>query len=84
MSFQERHKKAKKADLRMSIDQVAEICGCFTDCETNNGYGCNHPKNEDGSECHRHSCPVAFLFDDENDIMEVTDPEVIKKIEALL
>jgi hypothetical protein len=61
----------------MDIDLVAQICGHFTDCETNNGYGCNHPENP--KECHRIGCPVAY-YNSDKDEMEVHDPELIEKI----
>ena len=68
----------KKSDIRMDIDLVAQICGHFTDCETNNGYGCDHPENEDAPrECHRPSCPVAW-YDSDKDEMHVTDDAVKK------
>jgi hypothetical protein len=65
----------------MDIDLVTTICGHFTDCETNNGYGCNHPENsaENPKECHRTGCPVAS-YNSDKDEMEVHDPELIEKI----
>jgi hypothetical protein len=67
----------RKSDLRMDIDLVAEICGHFTDCETNNGYGCDHPENtENPGECHRIGCPVA-VYDSDADEMEVQDEKLI-------
>lgn len=69
----------KKSDLRMDIDLVATICEHFTDCESNNGYGCDHPDNENGDECHRIGCPVAS-YDSDKDEMIVFDPKLIEKI----
>ena len=72
--------KLKKSDLRMDIDLVATICGHFTDCETNNGYGCDAPNKEDAEgECHRCGCPVAS-YDSDKDEMVVFDKELIEKI----
>ena len=34
----------------------------------NNGYGCNHPENED-QECHRTECPIASCLTDGGDTM---------------
>lgn len=70
----------KKSDLSVDIDLVATICGHFTDCKTNNGYGCSHPKNEDTTgECHRQGCPVAY-YESDKDIMVVHDARLIEKI----
>lgn len=69
----------KKSDLKMDIALVAQICGHFTSCEANNGYGCDHPENENGGECHRVGCQVAS-YDSGKDEMEVYDPELIEKI----
>jgi len=53
------------------IDTLVKICGFFVvGAEVNNGYGCNHPKQEefeiiDGKKhgmCHRHSCPIAIAL----------------------
>lgn len=72
--------RVKKSDLRMDIDLVAQICGHFCDCETNNGYGCDHPENKDTpGECHRCSCPVAS-YDSDKDEMVVYDPQLIEEI----
>jgi hypothetical protein len=74
----------KKSDRRMDIDLVAQICGHFTDCETNNGYGCDHPESnqndpEHKGECHRIGCPVA-IYDSDKDMMEVQELELIEMI----
>jgi len=72
-------------EIRTDIDILAQICGHFTDCETNNGYGCDAPKSEDDcdeeGECHRRSCPVAW-YDSDTDEMVIFDAETIKKLEA--
>jgi len=51
------------------LDALVRYCGYFTgDVETNNGYGCNHPEQEDTEEnsegimegrCFPFSCPIA-------------------------
>jgi hypothetical protein len=64
----------------MDIDLVAQICGHFTDCETNNGYGCNASnKDEYEGECHRWGCPVAY-YDSDKDEMLVHDPKLREEI----
>lgn len=64
--------------LRMDIDNIAKVCGYFADCETNNGYGCNHPQNraENKKECHRIGCPLAW-YDSDKDQMVVHDDKLI-------
>jgi len=52
----------------ISLDELVLVCGYFTDCETNNGYGCSHPEAENG-ECHMKACPIAVCEDEENHIM---------------
>ena len=73
-------RKQLNEDRRMDIDMVAEMCGHFTDCETNNGYGCGHPDNKDCSgECHRTSCPVAS-YDSDKDEMVVYDEKLLLEL----
>jgi hypothetical protein len=64
--------------VRMDIDQLAFICDHFTDCETNNGYGCNHPKNV-SKECHRIGCPFAW-YDSNKDKMVIFDKTLLASI----
>ena len=42
----------------ITIDDLATICGHFTESEDNNGYGCAHPESETGY-CLRSNCPIA-------------------------
>jgi len=66
-------------EIRMDIDLLVQYCGHFTDCETNNGYGCDHPKAEDG-ECHRKGCPVAWHDEEKGkDEMVLFNAELIKE-----
>lgn len=55
------------------IDDLARICGFFHgDVDANNGYGCDHPDQEEREEgigcCFAMSCPLGFNLDP-------TDPE---------
>ena len=72
----------------ISLDSLAEICGYFVeDCDDhcNNGYGCNHPDNDQTekcknghAECHAFACPVAYKVscpvceNDESDDIEIS------------
>jgi len=53
------------------MDTIVKICGYFINgAEVNNGYGCNHPKQEEvdtinGKEhgkCFSYSCPIAIAL----------------------
>jgi hypothetical protein len=38
----------------MSIDEFADVCGYFTsETDANNGYGCNHPEQEEFEMLHK-------------------------------
>ncbi|MCK4544624.1 hypothetical protein KAU43_03730 [candidate division WOR-3 bacterium] len=59
----------KKHGKVMHIDTLTKKCGYFIwNSPVNNGYGCDHPKQEDQEEfkgkehgrCMRNSCPIAF------------------------
>ena len=62
-----------------TMDQVAERCGFFNnnpESNINNGYLCNHPdaEKEDGvGTCHRKSCPVAVVVDEDADLMRMLE-----------
>jgi len=63
----------RQKEVRIDIDELAENCGHFTNCETNNGYGCDHPQNtETPGECHRIGCPLAW-YDSDKDEMVLFD-----------
>ena len=57
-----------KKGVAYSFDELYENCKYAvnnTDCNCNNGYICNHPKNEENCEscsdlkkCYAHSCPL--------------------------
>jgi len=49
----------------VTIDELTDICGYFNpDVEINNGYGCDHPEQEETEDgqgyCLRCSCPLAY------------------------
>ena len=49
----------------ITLDDLVKKCGHFNPhTDVNNGYGCNHPKQEDIEEgqgrCFNVSCPIAF------------------------
>jgi len=72
-------------EKRMDIDELVKICGHFTDCETNNGYGCDHPENKgeysgNPKECHRTGCPVAW-YDSDKDEMVVFNTKILERLQ---
>lgn len=55
----------------ITIDDLTDVCGYFNpESETNNGYGCDHPEQEETEDgqgkCLRCSCPVAYPAGDED------------------
>jgi hypothetical protein len=65
----------------ISLDDLANKCGYFCDCESNNGYGCNNKGNEE-KECHSYCCPIATDAS-YNDLLEL-DSELAKEYEYQL
>ena len=65
----------------ITIDDLMRICGYDCDSEENNGYGCNHPNNEEPT-CHRYSCPIATDAS-YNDLLAL-NPDLAKEYEYQL
>lgn len=65
----------------IAIDDLMRICGYACDCETNNGYGCDHLENEE-QECHTYECPIAIPAS-YNDLLELY-PDLAKEYEYQL
>jgi hypothetical protein len=72
----------------ITIDDLTGICGYFNGAvSVNNGYGCNHPDQEEtdidretGKEqgkCYCHSCPIAYQADYED--MQNLDAELAEE-----
>lgn len=81
------------------LDELALVCGFFGHYShiVNNGYNCNHPKQEQKEfdrelhrkvgMCLRTSCPLANHVDDTpeddlEDMMEVYDQELLLKLKV--
>ena len=50
----------------LEINALANICGYFEGSEVNNGYGCNHPDQEEKGKCYAFSCPLSIQPDEKD------------------
>ncbi len=72
----------------MYLDQLTEACGYFNPNATvNNGYGCNHPKQEDVEDgegrCFTFSCPIASQLEpSSNDPGQAADDSALLRDEG--
>ncbi|NCB43277.1 MAG: hypothetical protein EOM59_11735 [Clostridia bacterium] len=52
------------------VDELTKICGHFFCGDSNNGYSCSHPEQEEQDEeegcCFGWSCPLGFSADKED------------------
>lgn len=64
----------------MTINELTRRCGFFNPTiESNNGYGCDHPRQEDrdGGEgrCFAFSCPIATCVDEDGDLVAIDEAQ---------
>lgn len=61
--------KEEYTHILLDFDSVYASCPFKTEIESNNGYGCSHPKQEEINDgeacCYRFSCPLGIEPDEE-------------------